>query len=163
MNKVQKISYVRILRFIIVGTCNALISFGLLNFSFYVLGQNKIISSLIGTSCALIFSFILNRSYVFNAKTDSARRQILPFTLVTISGSLILLNIIYYIFVTLLSGHGARLTELLNSSTGLHLEQSFIDINLSTAIGAIFALVWNYNGYRLFVFKSNNEAFNNEE
>jgi len=154
MSKKPGIDYGRITRFLTVGVANAAISFGILNFSFYYLNQNKVVSSLIGTSCALVFSFFMNRNYVFSAKTERARKQILPFVLITISGSLILLNIVYVIFVAYLNDHGAWLTQTLNNLTGLKFEQNFIDINLSTVIGAAFAMVWNYNGYKIFVFKS---------
>ncbi len=154
--KQYQIAYKRILKFLLVGTANAFISFGILNLSFYYLHQTKIISSLIGTSCALIFSFVMNRNYVFAAKSESAKKQIIPFVIVTISGSLLLLNLVYAASVYVLDSRGLWLTQTINNLTGLGLGQDFVDINVSTAIGAIFAMVWNYNGYKFFVFK--NEA-----
>lgn len=150
----KQIAYKRILKFGLVGFANAVISFGVLNFSFYYLNVNKIVASLIGTSSALVFSFIMNRSYVFGAKTEKARKQILPFVVVTISGSLLILNLVYASSVYVLDNRGQWLTRTINDLTGLGLSQNFVDINVSTAIGAIFAMVWNYNGYRLFVFKN---------
>jgi len=149
----QRIAYKRIIRFGLVGLANAAISFGILNFSFYYLGVNKIVASLIGTSCALAFSFVMNRNYVFNAKNEKARKQIFPFVAVTISGSLILLNLVYASSVYLLDSRGLWLTQTINQLSGLKLSQDFVDINASTAIGAVLAMVWNYNGYRIFVFK----------
>lgn len=161
--KQRQIAVKRILKFLLVGTCNAIISFGILNIAFYYLNQNKLTSSLIGTSCALIFSFVLNRNYVFGAKTEKARKQILPFVLVTISGSLLLLNLVYASSIYLLDSRGLWLTQTINQVTGFGLSQDFVDINVSTAIGAVFAMVWNYNGYKFFVFKNKAILENNEE
>jgi putative flippase GtrA len=152
--KEYKIAYKRIAKFLLVGTMNAAISFGILNISFYYLHQSKIVSSLIGTSCALFFSFVMNRNYVFGAKSESAKKQILPFVLVTISGSLLMLNLVYTASIYVLDARGLWLTQTINNLTGLGLSQNFVDINVSTAIGAMFAMVWNYNGYKLFVFKN---------
>lgn len=144
----------RLAKFIIIGVANAAISFGILNLSFYYFHQTKIISSLIGTTCALGFSFFMNRNFVFMSKTESAKKQIIPFVFVTVTGSLVLLNLVYAVSVAYLNKYGAGLTVALNNATGMSLKQSLVDINLSTAVGAGFALVWNYNGYRLFVFKT---------
>lgn len=159
----KQIAYKRILRFGLVGFANAVMSFGILNLSFYYLGVGKIPASLIGTSCALIFSFVMNRNYVFNAKTEKARKQILPFVLVTISGSLLILNLVYASSIYVLDSRGLWLTQTINSITGLSLSQNFVDINISTAIGAVVAMIWNYNGYKLFVFKNKAILEDNED
>jgi putative flippase GtrA len=42
---------------------------------------------------------------------------------------------------------------MLYAISGITFSKDFIDINVSTVMGAMVAMVWNYNGYRLFVFK----------
>jgi len=143
----------RILRFIVVGFANAVISFGVLNVCFYKLGQSKIISSIIATTCAMLFSFILNRSFVFADKSKRAHQQLIPFIIITVSGSLVVINIVYIIMLHLLNGHEGWILSLIKALTTLRLSRTFVDINLSTLIGAIVAMIWNYNGYRIFVFK----------
>ena len=49
----QRLVSKRVLRFAIIGVCNAIITFSILNIAFYKLHQAKIISSIIATSCAL--------------------------------------------------------------------------------------------------------------
>lgn len=153
----------RILRFVGVGFANAAISFGILNLCFYKLHQSKITSSVIATTCALLFSFALNRSFVFADRSQRAYRQFLPFAVVTISGSLVVINVVYIITIHLLNGHESGIIHILQHSTGFKFSASFLDINLSTVIGAIAAMIWNYNGYRLFVFKGSTPDTNKDE
>ncbi len=153
MSKRARVFNHRIPRFAIVGIANAAVSFGLLNLCFYSLGFSKIAASIVATSCAVLFSFALNRNFVFADKSQQARRQIGPFVLVTVSGSLGVLNLVYIACVALLEHHDAWIVQLIHSVIGLQVAQSFVEINLSTAIGAVVAMVWNYNGYKLFVFK----------
>lgn len=143
----------RILRFLVVGVGNAIISFGLLNLCYYTLGQGKIMSSIISTSCALLFSFAMNRLFVFSDRSSPVYRQFVPFVIVTVSGSLLVLNAVYVLSLRLLEGREAGLINAIQGVSGVSVSASFIDINLSTLIGAIVAMFWNYNGYRLFVFK----------
>lgn len=144
----------RINRFAVVGVANAAISFGLLNFSFYFLHQSKIVSSIIGTGTALVFSFVLNRNFVFSDKSQKAHKQALPFMLVTITGSFIVLNLVYiFTLKVLLAGHESLIITPIKTITGITFSSNFVDINVSTVVGAIAAMIWNYNGYRLFVFK----------
>ena len=140
-------------RFLVIGVANATISFGILNLAFYELHQTKIISSIISTSCALIFSFIMNRGFVFADKTKRAHQQLPAFVLVTVSGSLLVLNLIYILSLKVLNGHEQLIISAVNYMTTLSFSKSFVDINLSTVIGAVVAMVWNYNGYKWFVFK----------
>lgn len=153
MKKITQLLSNRIARFIVVGLANATISFGILNITFYKFHQGKIVSSIIATTCALIFSFILNRHYVFSDKSRRIHRQLALFVVVTISGSLLLLNMVYVLTLKILNGHEDQIIRLAKNISGITFTKNFIGINLSTVVGAIAALVWNYNGYRLFVFK----------
>lgn len=141
------------MRFVLVGFGNAVISFGILNYCFYILDQSKIVSSVIATSCALLFSFVMNRNIVFADKSRKIHKQIVPFVIVTVSGSLLVLNAIYILMLSLLSGRETLIINVINNITGVVFSKSFIDINVSTAVGAVVAMAWNYNGYRIFVFK----------
>lgn len=143
----------RVLRFAVVGTANAAISFGLLNAIYYGLNQPKILSSLIATAGALIFSFVMNRNFVFADKSKRARQQAPAFIIVTILGSFVILNLVYIASLSLLDGREQPLINLIYAVLHIHFSKSFLDINLSTVIGAAVAMIWNYNGYKWFVFK----------
>lgn len=154
----QRLISRRMLRFVLIGVCNAIISFGVLNIVFYKFHQTKIISSIIATSCALIFSFIMNRGFVFGDKTKKVRQQLPIFIIVTVSGSLLVLNLIYIMSLRLLNGHEHLIITPIKTLTSLSLTKNFVDINLSTIIGAAVALFWNYYGYKRFVFKGSKDA-----
>jgi putative flippase GtrA len=130
-----------------------MISFGLLNLAYYKFGQTKIVSSIIATTCALIFSFIMNRGYVFGDKSRKAHQQLPAFIIVTVSGSLVVLNLVYILSLHVIDGHEYLIIDPAKAIIGISLTKSFIDINVSTIVGALVALFWNYNGYRWFVFK----------
>lgn len=154
----KKLTSKRTLRFVIIGICNATISFGILNLAFYKFDQTKIVSSIIATTCALIFSFIMNRGFVFDDKTRKVRQQLPIFIVVTVSGSLLVLNLVYILSLHLLNGHETLIIDPIKNLTSVGLTKNFVDINLSTVIGAVAALFWNYNGYKWFVFKGSKDA-----
>ena len=153
----NNLSLKRVPRFIIVGIANATISFGVLDISFYVFHESKIVSNIIGTLCAITFSFIMNRIFVFRDRSKNVRKQFIAFMLVTLSGSLVILNLAYTLSVKLLKGHEYLIIKIAKEVIGIKLSTSFVDINLSLVIGSFIALFWNYNGYRMFVFKGSVE------
>jgi hypothetical protein len=56
-----------------------------------------------------------------------------------------------------IDGKEYLIIDAVKSSSGVILSKSFVDINMSTVVGAIVAMFWNYNGYRWFVFKGNKD------
>lgn len=151
---IKRLITFRIARFMMVGVGNAALSFWLLNICFYVLHQSKIMSGVISTSCALLLSFVMNRHFVFADKSSRAHKQLPAFVIVTVSGTIIL-NLVYILSLNLLKEHEVGITHAIDSLFHLHLSANFIDINLSTVIGAAVAMIWNYNGYRRYVFNGN--------
>lgn len=139
-------------RFVYVGLANAAVSFGLLNLAYYHLHVTKVSASIVSTSCAMLFSFILNRHFVFDDTTKRLHHHALLFILVTVTGSLLVLNGVYIVTLHLLSGHATQLADLSQQLTGIRIAPSLIEINLSTVVGAIATMFWNYNGYRRIVF-----------
>jgi hypothetical protein len=66
---------------------------------------------------------------------------------------LIIHNLAYAVTLHILQDNESIIIKLFNSTLGVSLSKDFVDINISTVVGACFALIWNYNGYRMFVFK----------
>lgn len=151
MEYIKKIIAFRVSRFILVGVVNTTINFAVLNFAFYGLHQNKIISSFIATGCAVVFSFIMNRSFVFQDKSRPAQKLVL-FTILTVGGVLLVQNSIYALGVVLLRHHDLGISTIVYRLIKVRLSGDFIDVNLSNAIASLCVMVWNYNSYRLFVF-----------
>ena len=161
---IYKLTGHRFTRFLLVGFSNAALHFSVLNACFYILDASKIVASLVATICAVTYSFFLNRGFVFKAKDKNALRLVALFALVTLSGMLFIHNLTYVLSIHLLSGHEEKIAALIFAVTGQVFSNDFIDINLATVFGAIAALIWNYNGYRLFVFPNGKitEADNEE-
>lgn len=126
----------RKLRFALVGGINTLVDFGLL-FGLTWLGLPRIGANYISTSAAFILSFFANKSFTFRNKS-SARRQVVPFILVTLSGIWVLQPLCMHALMLVLDQYTHANTSL------------FIAKVLATAI----TMVWNYVLYAKFVFKS---------
>lgn len=141
-------------RFGAVGIINTAVNFAVLNFAFYALHQNRYMASVIATGVAVLVSFSLNRSFVFGSNGRPVQ-QLLLFVAVTLSGVLLVQNLVYAAASNVIDGHAEGLVQLIQSVSGLQLAASFVTINLSNVLGALGAMAWNYNGYRLFVFKPN--------
>lgn len=148
----RKLFRPRMNRFAIVGVANTALNFAVLNFVFYSLQGGKFISSFIATSCAVIFSFILNRNLVFMDKVRPAKKLVL-FIIVTVSGVLLIQNSVYALGIKLLQHHELRVSNFIYAFTDTRFSSDFIDVNLSNLIASLFVMAWNYNGYRLLVFK----------
>ena len=153
MGVVKKIVAFRFGRFVIIGVCNTIINFAILNFAFYGLHQGKLVSSFIATGCAVIFSFILNRNFVFLDKKRPAMKLVI-FIVVTVSGILIVQNSIYALGIYLLRNHEVGVINFIHGLTKISLSKNFVDVNLSNVVASLLVMVWNYNGYRWFVFKA---------
>lgn len=140
MGYIQRVLSMRFARFVVVGAGNTAINFAVLNTMFYGLQQNKIASSIIATSCAIVFSFLMNRSYVFR-DTSRPINKFLLFASVSALGVLVIQTSVYSLCVLLLR-HSA----------------DFVAINESNLAASLSVTLWNYNGYRLFVFNGNKAA-----
>lgn len=151
MEVVKKLINSRKIRFGLVGIGNTLFNFIILNIMFFVFMQSKLVSSIIATLCAVCVSFFLNRSFVFRHHQRSILQPIL-FVAVTLSGVLLVQNSTFVGFAWLLKDFSDTIANQVNSLTGISLSKEFFDINISNALASLIVMVWNYNGYRLFVF-----------
>jgi len=149
----------RLTRFVIVGLLNTVVNFSILNFSFYYLNQSKLVSSFIATTCAVVFSFILNRYFVFEDKGHLGK-QIAAFILVTVVGTLVIQNLVYALFTYILHNHELGITNLIYTIAKIKVRSSFVDVNVSNLIASLVVMLWNYNGYRILVF--NGKRYGND-
>jgi len=132
----------RFTRFLVVGAGNSIINFAVLNFVFYELHQGKIISSIIATTCAIAFSFTLNRSFVFQDKSRPLGKFV-RFAFISAGGVLLIQTSIYAVSIMALQSF---------------ITSSLVVINLSNLIASFVVMFWNYNGYRLIVFYESRHA-----
>ena len=159
MDRVTRLAASRMVRFGLAGLANTAATFIVLNAGFYALHLPKLLSSIIATSTAVGLSFILNRSFVFGSYTHTARK--LPkFIAVSAAGVLLVQNTVFALCIAGLRTHETSLAALIAAISGIRFSASFVGINLSNTIATLAVMVWNYNGYKSFVFK---EAPRHEE
>ncbi len=122
------------LRFAFIGGINTALDFGIL-FLLTALGLDKLVANFFSTSVAFVFSFFANRTFTFKS-TGSAKKQFLPFLIVTLIGLWILQPLVIL-----------AITQLLHS-----LDQA-LALFIAKLIATIVSLIWNYILYSRFVFK----------
>jgi putative flippase GtrA len=116
-------------RYLLVGIGSNLINF-VSYYIFYTIGISLFISSGLGYSTGLIFSYHFGRIWVFGIKYNITKK-----------------NVIRFFFVYLIGGLGmSLLIELIDKSTG-------VDYRISWFFGAFFAAINNFFGLKYFVFK----------
>jgi putative flippase GtrA len=152
IRKLQTLVGNRTIRFVIVGILNTLVNFVILDFSFYELKLNKVVSNIVATCVAIVLSFVLNRNFVF-VHRGKWFKQFVLFASVTIVGTLVINNAIYILSLAAL-GHYADSIARTLSDLGPKIGSSFVLINGSAAIATLFSMVWNYNGYKRIVFRT---------
>ncbi|HEY8999614.1 MAG TPA: GtrA family protein [Candidatus Saccharimonadales bacterium] len=142
----------RIAKFGAVGVINTLIDFVVLDILHLKFGMELILANLISTTIAMVFSFFANRTLVFKHHSERVAKQMVLFWIVTAFGLYVLQSgIIWFL------GHPAH--GVLNASVRLvhsagfrDLSAAFITTNVVKLIADLITLVWNYIGYKEFVF-----------
>lgn len=122
------------IRFGLVGGINTALDFVLLFFLSSV-GVNRYVANFISTTAAFIFSFFANRTFTFKS-AGKAKKQALPFLVVTLTGLWIIQPIIIWICSQIIS----------------HPSQEVV-LMASKLIATIGSLLWNYILYSKVVFK----------
>lgn len=125
-------------RFILIGSTNTAIDFGLL-LSLQFIGLPIIAANILSTSAALGFSYFANNRFVFNSSDTNQVYQIISFIVLTLFGLWILQALVIILVSTLLSTH-----------TSLHSAPVLI---ISKIIATTTSLVWNYLTYSRLVFR----------
>lgn len=147
MNEIKRIA-----KFGAVGVINTLIDFVVLDILHLKFGMELILANVISTSVAMIFSFFANRHLVFKHHTEKVGRQMVMFWFVTAFGLYVLQSgIIWFL------GHPAHgvldaSVRVVHSAGFRTLSAAFITTNVVKLIADLITLVWNYIGYREFVF-----------
>lgn len=130
MEKLSK-KHAKKLRFAIVGGTNTVIDFGIL-FLLTGLGLDKIIANYASTSVALAFSFVANRKYTFKSEAN-AKRQIIPFLVVTLIGLWVIQPLIIWMYTLVLG-------------------DSSLALFIAKLLATVASLIWNYLLYSRYVF-----------
>ena len=122
-------------RFLVVGSANTVIDFGLyavLNLT----GLAPVLSNLVSTTVAFVFSFFANRSFTFHS-AGSRFGQMVRFAIVTLSGLWGLQSLV-------ILGIERRQPE--------HADEPALQLT-AKVLATIVTLVWNYVWYSRWVFR----------
>ncbi len=142
----------RISRFGIVGVFNTLLDFAIFNaLSGKMIGWSKIKANTVSTTIAMLFSFFVNRNYVFYGQGNEFI-QAAMFLAVTAFGLYVLQNGVIYLLTSFFVWP-RRLTDRLTRSQHIPLESDFVLKNGAKAIATAISLVWNYILYGRVVFR----------
>lgn len=125
------------LRFGAVGGANTFLDFGIL-FILVSFGLDKLVANFISTSIAFLFSFFLNKSFTFKAKSGNAKKQFALFMLVTLFGLWFIQPVI--------------LTSVAWAISGIELPSSVV-LLVGKLLATVVTLIWNYILYAKYVFK----------
>lgn len=141
----------RIGRFGLVGLFNTVLDFSLLNI-LVRLALPDVVANIISTGTAMIFSFLLNRRWVFKSGEKNLVRQTILFVIVTIIGlwglqSLVIAGADVWTAPTDLAVNISHLLRL-----DAIFSDDFVRLNFKKGIATGVSLVWNYVLYRKVVF-----------
>lgn len=143
----------RVGRFSLVGVANTIIDFGVYNL-LTTLGLSLIVSTYISGTTAMVFSFFLNRGFVFkNHKKAKGSQAIIFFMVTAFSVWAIQPAVIHFLTIN----YQAPLNLGIKLAGAIHvtkfLSESFLRKNGAKAAGVVIGLVWNYLTYKHWVFK----------
>ncbi len=161
-NKQKKLAK-QVGKFGIVGILNTLIDIIILNIlikislslEFFFLGYKVVGANMISVSVAMVNSYILNKYWTFESKEKkNIAYEIFKFLFVTVIGMFVIHQIAFNLFYTYWSGP-ADLVVGISHFIGLNriFSDSFVVLNFAKVIAILFSLVWNFVGYKIWVFK----------
>lgn len=127
------------LRFVIVGVCNTILDFSLMNM-FKLAGLNLIIANTLSTGISMVVSFFLNKKWTFRNAGQNYAKQVILFFIFTAIGIWVIQNFFIWLITTYLPHFGLS-------------DQLFA--NAAKLVASIFSLAWNYLTYNRIVFREN--------
>ncbi len=145
----------QIAKFGAVGVLNTIIDFSIFNvLSSKKIGWGKIPSNIASTTVAMVFSFLVNRSYVFGANGGNVALQVAEFFAVTMFGLYVLQNLTIWFLTdvwTFIPDLAFTIVKILHLQKVF--KQDFVNKNSAKAVATVVSLVWNFMLYSKLVFK----------
>ncbi len=142
----------RIAKFGAVGVINTLLDFIVLDVLHLKFGMELILANLISTTVAMAFSYVANRRIVFKHHTEKVARQMMLFWAVTAFGLYVLQSGIIWLLGHPMHGALNWSVSVVRSIGFKHFSEAFIATNVVKFIADALTLIWNYIGYKEFVF-----------
>lgn len=142
-------------KFGLIGVLNTIIDFVIFNIlTNKRLGWGKIYANLVSTTVAMIFSFTMNRGFVFQATSGNVYLQGVEFFAVTMFGLYVLQNLAIYFLLHIWTWPVELAWGVVKF---LHLNRwlskDFTEKNAAKAAATLVSLTWNYLMFSFIVFK----------
>jgi len=139
---------IRFLRFAIVGITGAIVDFGFANLLTRLFHAPLVLAGTISFLAAILNNFIWNRYWTYpDSRTKPIFQQLLQFSVVSITGLVLRIPILYFLEPPL---------EQLAKSLGLeylpYLDAKSIGDNLTLAIAVIVVMFWNFFANRYWTY-----------
>lgn len=142
----------QIAKFGFVGIINTGIDFAIFNVLIYVTGIYSgiwlLVFNIVSFGVAVINSYFLNKYWAFKASGAVQSAEVFKFVSVSIIGLILNSTVVYFLGTFFILGY-----RLSASATYIYLPIGLWD-NLAKLAATAVSLVWNFIGYKLFVFKS---------
>lgn len=122
-----------LLRYLVVGVGSLVIDYGLLLFSYHVLGFELAVAATLGFLVGLIANFIMNKLWSFQETSRSVKRSLYQLTLY---GALVVFNLLF--------------TNLFI----VYVDQFGIGPEFSKIITTALTTLWNFILYKKVIFRS---------
>jgi putative flippase GtrA len=136
-------------RFLIAGCFNTGLDFLILNVLTLAFGLPTLAANVISVTFGISVSYGLNHFFVFRYPSRISWRKFLEFFLLTGVSSLIIQNVIIYLFELLFDTTFGNSLLLVPDEAGRH----FLAINIAKFTAVLVGLVWNFTAYKYFVFR----------
>lgn len=141
-------------RFLVAGSVNTGIDFLLLNVMTLALGAPVLVANTISVVFGICISYVLNHFFVFRYPEPVTMRTFLRFFAVTGFSSLVLQNVVIWLFELLFGTSFGRSLLILGNDAA----NDILAINVAKAAAVFLGLVWNFLFYRFVVFRSTPSA-----
>jgi putative flippase GtrA len=119
-----------------------------------------IVLNLVSASSVAVFSFFMNKRFVFKA-THTKHTMLAPFLLVTLS-SIFILQSLVIAFSLDRFGSLARIFQDIASSFNIpilqHATINFYETNIAKIIATLGSMTWNYVWYNRVIFRKQSEG-----
>jgi putative flippase GtrA len=136
-------------RFILVGVCNTILDFTILNTLVWGFGVWSYTANMISVVVCICISYYLNHYYVFQKKEKLSIRSFISFFAVTGFSSIFLQSAIIWLSHSIFATPFSR---SILAFTGLAENQAF-QLNLAKCAAVGIGMIWNYLFYKHLVFR----------
>ena len=133
----------QVTRFILVGSLNTILDYLIFNLLIFLFSLKPVEANFISTSCALSFSYFLNKRLVFKHQGIIDKRSAILFISFTLFGIWVIQGGLIYLIVNWVQ----------HTQPNLYAAHKLIVPDIAKIFATGASLIWNFTSYNLFVFR----------